>query len=267
MTYSGGNPNFIGRAGGSNRLVRRWPRSAGKRVGCFGNAAWWELGGTRQNAFARDLGQDAFQFEEKNFGRLGLSLHGEDRWQITAIWLVRSDSDVPPHTVSSSRTHGPIHFRCCVTTRSRSDTRLTCSPLRNPLKFPVITITGSELTYSALHLSIMRVSVTPGCVQHLSLFELRYAHKVHYSLLGPGPGKFVQKTSDPRRLIFKITYCCSLIQFQSQLLVAFNRTSKLIYGCEQQKCIINYWLFTTRLMLFMSYVAKLSVAELYSIDW
>ena len=40
MTYGGGNTNFIGRAGGSNILDRRWPRGAGKRVGCFGNAAW-----------------------------------------------------------------------------------------------------------------------------------------------------------------------------------------------------------------------------------
>jgi hypothetical protein len=175
MTYGGGNPNFIGRAGGSNRLGRRWRLSAGKRLGCFGNVAWWELGGTRQNAFARDFGQDAFQFEEKNFGRLGLSVHGEDRWQITAIWLVRSDSDVPPHTVSSSHTHGPFYFRCCVTTRSRSDTRLTCSSPRNPLNFPAII----KVLHFVLHLSTMRVSQTPGCEQHSDCSELPYAHKCH----------------------------------------------------------------------------------------
>jgi hypothetical protein len=79
MTYSGRNMNSIGRAGGSNRLTGDGRESAGKRVGCFGNAAWCELGGTRQNAFARDLSQDVFQFEEKNFGRLGLSVHEEDR--------------------------------------------------------------------------------------------------------------------------------------------------------------------------------------------
>jgi hypothetical protein len=146
---------------------------AGKRVGCFGNAASWALGGTRQNAFARDLGQAVFQFEEKNFRRLGLSVHEEDRWQITAIWLVRRTVTFPP-------TQGPF-------TSGVASQHVLGVTLGSPVPCPAIPVT--IMFRQLLHFS---------GVSYTRTFEYANTHQAH------DLGKTVRQTTESRRQIFQI---------------------------------------------------------------
>jgi hypothetical protein len=65
--------------------------------------------------------------------------------------------------VSSSHTHRPIHFRCCVTRRTPSDTGLTCSLPRNPLEFLVIVNTFPHpLAFSNSFLNSGTLDGRPG---------------------------------------------------------------------------------------------------------
>jgi len=86
---------------------------------------------------------------------------------------------------SSSHTHRPINFRCCVTTRTPSDTGLTCSSPRTPLEFQAIVNTFPLPLHFPIRFSTLRhlTDNQAGIRHYLDVNKVGHTQDVHYSLL------------------------------------------------------------------------------------